>query len=254
MTQLKFTINLTTDCNIIVTDTTGFSTDNATGFALETAVSTPYDVYKLSEGYFLDILTLNGYNEAPTVVLTGSYLHKATEDVVTVYANNFTPITYKLAQDSTFTLTKFFIMSEEFYNQEKTTGRFDTKVIYYTDGTDLYKVESGVASKITLAAFMLADPTLVTTNLRTEVKFASVCYLTKCYQNLIQLTLGDGCTGCATDIHMKQRDFLYMSLEAIKYLTDTGYTTEIQKIIEALDLCGGICKSVTPDSNCGCSG
>jgi len=253
MIKLKFNIALTEDCNLTITDTTGFTTDNETGFIEEDAEITPVGDYKLSDGYFLDVLTVNKYNDQPVVVLTGDYIHKNAEDVVPVYANNFTPSLYTLTEDSTFTINRYFIMSEEFYNQEVATDRFLDKLVYYTNGTDVYKVNSGDAVKVSSFDLFMQDQT-DSTNLYTKLTFSSTCYIRKCYQYLIQLTLAKGCKDCEVDKYKAQRDLLYMSLQAIQFLQDTGYTTEVQRIIESLNVCGSICRSVISTSNCGCNG
>lgn len=253
MTKLKYTIELSQDCDLIITDTTGFSTDNNTGFTLENALTTPIGDYKLSNGYFLDVITVQRYNGNTIAVLTGNFINIPTSDVVPIYANNFVSSDYILSQDSTFIVNRFFIMSKVFYDQEKSTSRFNGLTVYYTDGTTIYKVVNDVATPITVAK-LISESETESTNLITKTTFVSICYLKKCYQYLIQLSLAKGCLDCKEDPYKKNRDLIQISLKAIEYLEDTGYSTEIQKIIEMLDICGSICKNISSTSNCGCNG
>lgn len=257
MTKIKFNVSLTTDCAVTLADVTGFTDTNTTGFILESAGTIPLDSYKLSSGYFLDIITYNKYNRQPIVVLTGALSNTPTAEVLPVYTDNFPAISYALSQDSIYTLHRYFIMSDVFYNSQLSTDRFDGKIVYYTDGIDIYKVTEGVANKITSAAFVLEDQEL-STNLHTSNTFVSTCYTNKCYYTLMQkILLDQDCMDCSKldNATVKYMDLMYMSLEVIKYLKDLGTISEIQRVIESLDTCGGVCGPIVKtNSNCGCNG
>lgn len=252
MTNLKFTIALDNDAILKITDTTGFVNTDATGFALQDETNIPIGSYKLSDGYFIDVITYNKYNAEPIIVLKSDYV-KVTQ-LSTTYASNFKVGVYKLTQDSIYTAMRIFIMTKEFYNAERLTGRFANKTVYYSDGTAAYKVVSGTPVKIELKD-LINSSKLDTTILFTSNTFIGTVYMNMCYYRLMQLIIKDGYSACdQSSLRVKEKDFLYMSLEVIKYLKSLGNITEIQKVIESMDLCGGLCKSLISNSNCGCNG
>jgi hypothetical protein len=74
----------------------------------------------------------------------------------------------------------------------------------------------------------------------------------------MQLILAADIDDCSTNIEKLKmtRDYLYMTLEVIKYLKEFNNITQIQKLLETTDLCGSVCGSVAgvSSSNCGCNG
>lgn len=255
-TKIKFNLTLGDSCNLTITDTTQYYQiqNNPTGFYAETEPSQPIDTYKLSQGYFKNVIVYNKYAQKPFIVNTNE-IFKRIISVDPIYDNNFVPDIYNLSQDGVFTIKRVFIISEEYYNAQKTTGRFDGRIIYYTDGTIIYIVDNGVATPTTMLDFISNDDAFI--GIIGTVKIVSTCFINTCYFNIINKLITDGLEVCSSNKSndlIKQRDFLYMVLEAIKYLKEQGNTLQIQKIIEMTNTCGGICKSVSVSSDCGCNG
>lgn len=249
MTNIKFSVDIDNSCLLDILDTTGYQPEITDGFRRETA--TIGTGYKLSEGYFKNVIQYNKYNVGPVVINTNEPFIQISA-ISDVYANNFTAQTYRLEQDGVYTISRLFVMNEATYLRDKDGPAFLDLLIYYTDGVDLYKVTAGVPAKTTVAA-LLAE-TYPTTVRIGVTKIVSTCYINKCYFKMITSTLTD-CGKCATEIGLqRERDFIYMVLEAIKYLKDQGSIGEISRLIELVDTCGGYCSKLLPSNDCGCNG
>lgn len=255
MTTLKFTIDLATDCDLKITEITGYkSIQNENGFLKEDETTRTFGDYKLSEGYFIDLLTYNRYKKAPIIVLKSKLTKLNSEDINEVYDLNFNPYVYNLSQDSIYTFTRMFIISKEFYESNVSGGMFDGVTVIYSDGTNIYKETGEGLVKITVGQLAVEDKT-DSTVLSSSTTFVSTCHMNLCYYKIMQSLLLEDCRSCETSKEKERdRDFLYMSLETIKYLKELGSVTEIQRIIEAVDVCGGFCKPILEKANCGCNG
>jgi hypothetical protein len=256
MTKLKTNVQLDASCILTVSDVSGFydSTTAPNGFLPEAdSAQVVADVYKISNGYFINLLTYNAYNVTPALVNTQeSWYTPAT--VQSTYANNFTPSNYILSADGTYTLSRVFMISDTFYDAHKNSGLFTNKTIYYTDGVNVYLVHTDITTTIvplaTLANLNLTGSTAIVL----ATTFISTCQLSNCYFLLMSKLLDLGMSGCTTDTQMhKSRDFIYMTLETIKYLQDFGNNSQIQKLIEGVTGCG-ICGDTTKTTDCGCNG
>lgn len=48
------------------------------------------------------------------------------------------------------------------------------------------------------------------------------------------------------------RDFLFSTINILKYLTEGDFFLEAQRILEDINYCGGYCKNESNESTCGC--
>jgi len=250
MTQIEFDVSVDNDCQLNILDITGFQPSISTGFKLESATSGTG--YKLSEGYFKNVIQYNKHNFGPVLVnVTEPFT--AIEQRSDTYGSNFTPQHYKLVQDGVYTITRVFVISDIVYNRDKNTGVFDDLVVYYSDGVFLYKVVDGVAVKSNVVS--LLKEVYPTTAILGTIKIISTCLLNACYFKMMQLML-DTCGTCDSENKglQQERDYIYMALESIRYLKEQGSIHEIEKLIETIDRCGGYCNKLAPSSNCGCNG
>lgn len=259
MTKLKNTVDLSNTCGLSITDTSGFydSVTNPNGFLPE-ANTDPIvaDTYKISNGYFFNLILYNKYN-ADAVLTNPTELLMKVVTVDPIYANNFPAQVYTLTQDGSYTIKRFFLISDVFYNANVGSGLFTGKNVFYTDGTTVYNVISDVPVPTTFLEFLSDDLTNFT-GLTLNTSFISTCFINKCYSKMMSLLLASdsgACDNSMTDV-VNMRDFLYMTLETIKYLKEFNNITQIQKLLEATNICGGLCTSIAnvTSSNCGCNG
>lgn len=269
-TKLKTSLSFTSDCSMNRADTTGFySATNLDGFYDEAAGSVPKDSYKISNVYFYDVLVYNRYNatklikntaneditapEVPVVIASGS--------VNASYADNFTAKLYSLKLDGHYTFYRFAIPTQAFYDAEKTGVRFVDRSIYYSNGTNIYKVVSGVATVISISDFIKEDLTASVVSY-SKNSFISICYLNKCFADkvkaIIDAAVDVKCTKDLTTVNKlkSERDLLFAITYNIRYLQNLCENDEAQRLIELIMACGGMCSStlVSNDNDCGCHG
>lgn len=254
MTKLKIDVQLDASCLLTVTDISGFydSVANVNGFLPESSTDPVVaGSYKISNGYFIDLIIYNKYNVAPSLINVNEPFYKVTS-VDPVYANNFVPSTYSMLTDGTYTVTRVFMISDVFYNANRTSGIFNGKTIYYTDGANIYLVASDSTSTvITLPVFAVTN-LVNSTTLSVSSTFISVCQLNNCYFTIMDKLIDLGLNNCdVTNTLYKDRDFLYMALETIGYMQDFNNNSEIQKLIESVTNCG-ICNDKSKITSCGC--
>jgi hypothetical protein len=267
MTKLKINVALADSCALTITDASGFfdDTTNVNGFLLETDSSDlTLNTYKISQGWFLNVLLYNKYAATPIISNPSDTFYNVPTGVVdnNTYANNFIPSIYQLIQDGTYTIKRFFIPSLEFYTANSDNSIFDGVDMYYTDGDQIYFIISGTPTVISILDLLNAN--LLTSNcISTSATFVSTCYTNQCYFKILSTLLEIGIGACSYPDQTKyntllqSRDLLYMTLEIIKYLKDVNNITQIQKLIEVVDICGGVCASTlntTSSTNCGCNG
>lgn len=256
MTKLKIDINFNSSCILTVKDTTGYGGDGFTDLTLipleiPAEPSTPN--YSMTNGYFINAILYHRYNGAPQLINTNEQPLLITNPAE-VYANNFTAKSYTLKKDGVYSFRRLFIISKDYYlaNSESIT----TKVFYYDATTTKYfKVDSKVTTEVELYD-VVNETNLTTTGAVVSYKFISTCYLNRCLYLLQNKVLNSGYSECNSeaDIYRKQRDYILMTLNVIKYLKEDGHLTEVQKTIELSDSCGMICKQIGKQTNndCGC--
>jgi hypothetical protein len=270
MTTLQLTVAIDTACNLTVTDTTGYynASTNIGGFLPETDVSAlAAGIYKMSYGYFLNVVLYNKYNVAPIISNATESFFRPTV-FTAVYADTFTPTIYTLTLDGSYTIKRIFLISLAFYNANKAGSLFTGKTIYYTDGINIFSVTAGVATQITVTVFLAADLTAFTGVIASS-SFISTCFTNTCYFKIMSTLLAatkDEVDDKPNELLFRQRDLsaldnkklivtrdlLYMTLETIKYLKDFNNITQIQKLIESIDLCGALCGAVLKSGPTGC--
>lgn len=262
MTALKTTITLDDTCGLTVTDISGYYDvdSNATGFLLESNTDdVTFGVYKLSYGYFINVILYNKYNSEPIITNTTEDFFAVAQPSNATYANNFTPTKYTLTKDGSYTIKRFFVISDDFYTAHADDGIFDEKIVYYTDGTSIYKVTDSVPTQITFSAFLDASFTTATV-LEIDSILISTCILNSCYYKLMNVILDFNLNSCDQKYftqYVKDRDLVYMTLEIIKYLQESNNITQIQKVIEAIEGCCSVCSSKVlgipvASGGCGC--
>ncbi len=265
MTKLKQTITLDDSCALTITDTSGFydAGTNPFGFLPETnSDALALNIYKLSHGYFLNVLLYNRYANTPLISNPSdtSYII-ASEDVDNnTYANNFIPSVYSLGKDGSYTINRYFIPSLEFYTANHTNSIYDGKDMFYMDNEIIYKIIDSTATPITVTAF-INSPFSNSDVIYVSTTFISTCLTNACYFKVLSTILDINIGACEMTNKLNElvqlRDLIYMTLEVIKYLKDQNNITQVQKLIDALDICGGICATALYPrtfSNCGCNG
>lgn len=119
---------------------------------------------------------------------------------------------------------------------------------YYTDGTHIYKKDSGVVDVKELIE--VNDPYLT----KYEKETFAICYLHECFLQMCnnkfkQMSTNKCYKANSEDFNL---DLIGLSLNAIRYNLEFGYINNAQTIIEDLNRCVNLCKINHKNNECGC--
>lgn len=195
--------------------------------------------------------------------------HHATDGEVTkstiLSENNVPYIQVPIEFDGWFTIHYIVLPSVEWYNRENQKEHGSAfplyRNVYFADTSNVYKLENGKAVPAELKTIVDIN-TDQTTISRISKDYVSICFLRKCYINLCQQIFNSrGLTTCSNKSSVDselvyKRDLVWMAINVIKYFTDLNQLAEVQRIIDRMNSCNGICSQASSNntsSGCGCS-
>ena len=244
---MELNINVTTsnNCKIIVSDISTYLAEDFSG--------TVKGKFKYSDTVSIDVLQHNKTTE--TVY----------RDPIYTKHDTLQPINIPVKFDGWFDIIHLVLPSIEWFNREidksegSALGLYD--LVYFSDGIDIYKYLDGNVSQVTIIEVLEVNP-INTTVSKTNRDYVSICFLRKCYINLCQQIFEDrGFSRCWNKNKVDseliyKRDLVWMAINVIKYLTECEQLAEVERIIETIQGCNGLCVSsnLTSKTNgCGCS-
>lgn len=244
---MELNINVTTSdsCKIIVSDISTYLAEDFSG--------TVKGKFKYSDTVSIDVLQHNKTTE--TVY----------RDPIYTKHDTLQPINIPVEFDGWFDVIHLVLPSIEWFNREidksegSALGLYD--LVYFSDGIDIYKYLDGNVSQVTINEVLEVNP-INTTISKTNRDYVSICFLRKCYINLCQQIFEDrGFSRCWNKNKVDseliyKRDLVWMAINVIKYLTECEQLAEVERIIETIQGCNGLCISsnLTSKTNgCGCS-
>ena len=244
---MELNINITTSdsCKIIVSDISTYLAEDFSG--------TVKGKFKYSDTVSIDVLQHNKTTE--TVY----------RDPIYTKHDTLQPINIPVEFDGWFDVIHLVLPSIEWFNREidksegSALGLYD--LVYFSDGIDIYKYLDGNVSQVTINEVLEVNP-INTTISKTNRDYVSICFLRKCYINLCQQIFEDrGFSRCWNKNKVDseliyKRDLVWMAINVIKYLTECEQLAEVERIIETIQGCNGLCVSsnLTSKTNgCGCS-
>ena len=244
---MELNINVTTSdsCKIIVSDISTYLAEDFSG--------TVKGKFKYSDTVSIDVLQHNKTTE--TVY----------RDPIYTKHDTLQPINIPVEFDGWFDVIHLVLPSIEWFNREidksegSALGLYD--LVYFSDGIDIYKYLDGNVSQVTINEVLEVNP-INTTISKTNRDYISICFLRKCYINLCQQIFEDrGFSHCWNKNKVDseliyKRDLVWMAINVIKYLTECEQLAEVERIIETIQGCNGLCVSsnLTSKTNgCGCS-
>ena len=247
MILMELSINVTTsdNCKIMVSDISTYLAEDFSG--------TVKGKFKYSDTVSIDVLQHNKTTE--TVY----------RDPVYTKHDTLQPINIPVEFDGWFDVIHLVLPSIEWFNREidksegSALGLYD--LVYFSDGIDIYKYLDGNVSQVNIIEVLEVNP-INTTVSKTNRDYVSICFLRKCYINLCQQIFEDrGFSRCWNKNKVDseliyKRDLVWMAINVIKYLTECEQLAEVERIIETIQGCNGLCVSsnLTSKTNgCGCS-
>ncbi len=262
MLTIKITTQFNNYCELTINDTTGYTAvDNLGGFIPEGVATTGNNQYHISDGYFFNILSYNGYNCTPIILNpTDVPIHVLTSNVAPVYTNNNFTYTYTLTSDGLNVFSRVFIISKSFY-ESKPLSFFEGKtIIYYDPATDkLYKIVNSLPVEITKLELLLGLSETITGDYE-QISLLSVCKLNSLHYKLETKLVNDCILICYEKVDKQliiARDYIFMLLNVIKYLKQLNQISEAQRVIESSNINCSLFENLLGGINsksCNCNG
>lgn len=244
---MDLNINIITDahCKVIIEDNTEYLS--------ETSAGTSKGGFKYSDT--VSVIVLQHNKAEKTVVKNPTYNY---------HTSNYIEI--PVGFDGWFTINYIVLPNKIWFDREreKPSGSALSlyNIVYFVDDGYVYKYVNGEISGASIEEVLEVNP-INTTISKTNKDYVSICFLQKCYINLCQQIFNDrGFSQCwnknSIDSELVyKRDLVWMAINVIKYLTSLNQLSEVERIIEQINGCNGLCKSDTAykpsNSGCGCS-
>ena len=242
--ELSIKITTSDSCKVIVQDLSAYLPEDQTGIVK--------GKFKYSDTISIDVLQ---HNKSKETVYT---------DPVYTLHNTADPVNIPVKFDGWFTVIHLVLPTKDWFDRESSKQEGSAiglyNIVYYSDGASIYKYVNGQSSETTIDEIIEVNP-VDTTISRTGGDYVSICFLRKCYINLCQQIFNSrGFSPCwnKNDIDSDlifRRDLVWMAINVIKYLTECEQLAEVERIIETIKGCNGLCISsdVTSKTNgCGC--
>lgn len=242
--ELSIEVITSDSCKVIVKDLSQYLPEDSSGIVK--------GKFKFSDTVSIDILQHNKSQES--VYRNPVYSLHTSNDPIQI------PVTF----DGWFTVVHVVLPSKEWVNNElskeegSAIGLYD--IVYYSDGNSVYKYIGGSTQETTIEEILEINP-VNTTISKTQKDYVSICFLRKCYINLCQQIFNSrGFSQCwdrnkiDSDL-IYRRDLVWMAINVIKYLTECEQLAEVERIIETINGCNGLCVSsdvTSKTSGCGC--
>lgn len=217
------------------------------------------------EGYYYN--NKFKYSQTYTVNIIQHTTTKDSEIVATLFTQHcvyLDEVYYKLNKDGYYTIYHIILPSVEWLQEQiDIDSSILTKnlVIYVTDGNKIYKYSNGQLEEQDSLVIATIN-TEGTTISRSDGDTFAIGHLFKCYIKVCKAIFSDLDFRClkhpnTEDLTFK-RDFLWMTINVIKYYTDFGQLLEAQRLLEEVNYCNGLCNDTSYITkgirNCGCGG
>ena len=242
--ELSIKITTSDSCKVIVQDLSAYLPEDQTGIVK--------GKFKYSDTISIDVLQ---HNKSKGTVYT---------DPVYTLHNTADPVNIPVKFDGWFTVIHLVLPTKDWFDRESSKQEGSAiglyNIVYYSDGASIYKYVNGQSSETTIDEIIEVNP-VDTTISRTGGDYVSICFLRKCYINLCQQIFNSrGFSPCwnKNDIDSDlvfRRDLVWMAINVIKYLTECEQLAEVERIIETIKGCNGLCVSsdvTSKTSGCGC--
>lgn len=191
--------------------------------------------YKYSETYTLNIIQYHQTDKDEILTLLLS--DHSNDDIST----------YKFSKDGYYTIYHLILPTIEWfkteYEKEDSILKSDIKH-YITDGLNIYLYDG--SNLIQQELETIIEINTESTNISISHKdIFSICYLYKCYLDLCRKSLIDYNIKCQEENNSTSylRDVVWMTLAAIRYLSEFQRFQEAQKLLRTVNRCNGLCNT-----------
>ncbi len=241
---------------VTINDKCGISIEDKTKYKGVNEDIQQDNYYKFKETCAVDVLRLNKYDGDPEYRCSVFNPHTNDGDIYSELTVNF---------DGHFTVIHIILPTKTYIDTNIPDATKTNQVILCADENGYYKKkEDNTYETINIRTVieLIDNSNNNATAKKVELSYVSICFLKKCYINLCQQIFNNrGFSRCfdrstVDNDLIYRRDLLLMAINVIKYLTECDQLVEVERIIEILDGCNGLClpSDITSTTNgCGCS-
>ena len=239
-------------CSIVITDLTQDSEEYVTESILDAEVYYERNKFKYSETCTINIIQRNTATSEEIL-----------DSIITDHTSYLDEIHYQLQQDGFYTIHHFIIPTVDWLKQEleKEHSILEKNIeLYVCDCNTIYRYYDGTLTEVSPEVLSEIN-TENTTISRISIDQFSICYLYDCYISLCKQIFKRINYRCMNKSNLDEikfkRDFLWMTINIIKYYVELNQLLEAQRLLEEVNFCGGLCneqKTVKQQSSgCGCN-
>lgn len=224
----------------------------------EQVVVTDTSVYGTETSDFL-------YNNTVTIDILESTKINTTSMLYAIDKHDleYSQNTFDMKQDGLYKVSHIIIPTATWL-AHNTVESTEYDYAYYFDNEVIYKWNNITSVWVAFDSIDEAVTELVAVNMNLTLNMLvsykntfNLANLNKCFLNVCNEILTKGIRGCTKSVDQDiiwKRDFIWMSLNVMKYYLDLGKIYEAQRTLENIQYCGGICESITINTNnCGCN-
>ena len=173
---------------------------------------------------------------------------------------------FTFPKDGLFKIVHAIIPTKAWYNEFG--GTVSHNMYYYYRNPDqkegkFYKQANGIIEEVTIQEVISVDwnsgseSTKCTIYKGVQYTF-NICNTEQCLYSFSQDFLNKMCSSdCDSNVDVRNRDLVFMSVHILKYLIDLGRYFEAQELVEKLHSCTGVCKQInnkiSNSGGCGCA-
>lgn len=240
--DLKIDVTTSDSCKVIIQDISDYLPEDYQGIVK--------GKFKFSDTVSIDVLQHNKVGKE----VYRNPVYNTTTTVSEV------PVTF----DGWFTVVHIVLPSKKWFDTELSKQEGSTlstySLVYFSDGNTIYKYVESQVKEATLDEIVELN-SVDTTVSKVYRDYVSICFLRKCYINLCQQIFNNrGFSHCFDRNNVDsdliyRRDLVWMSINVIKYLTECEQLAEVERIIEIIQGCNGLCipsNITSKTSGCGC--
>lgn len=219
--------------------------------------------YKYSDTVTIDIIvkvTTTTQEILTTLVSSHTYLNKDGSLQITHLDENY----YQPQSDGYYQIYHLIlpVFNEDFIDGDNFKKLLQDEFIYYSAAYDenlvtFYKYYWDSENEKVIKEIISTEDIIQVCDISKDVLDTFVvCKLIDCYISLSKSVLNNCSFRCMQDNDEDatfKRDFIWMTLNVIKYLVEREDYLEAQRILEKVNSCGGFCGTTSSSSSSGCN-
>lgn len=239
-------------CSIVITDLTQDSEEYVTESILDAEAYYERNKFKYSETCTINIIQRNTATSEEIL-----------DTIITDHTSYLDEAHYQLQRDGFYTIHHFIIPTVDWLEQElkKEHSILEKGIeLYVCDCNSVYRYCDGTLTEVSPEVLSEIN-TENTTISRISINQFSICYLYDCYISLCRQIFERINYRCMNKSNLDEikfkRDFLWMTINIIKYYVELNQLLEAQRLLEEVNFCGGLCNEQgivkQQSSGCGCN-